>query len=344
MTALSATAPAPPAATPAPGGQRGASAAGRGAEGPPNAFAQALQRRQVADASPSAPSGSARPGSAAPSSEALEPGPDTPQTTVAEPATPVAVDVQTPAPGWPPAGLAALLGFADEADPMDAAAGVQQMPVPVATGAAPAGASVAPAATPAATPPLAEMPPLDDAAIATAALLPEPTVASGDGEPAPVAFVLPAPVALRDPPPLLAAPLPTPEVGADDFEARFGAQIEWMASQRISEARIRVTPNDLGPVEVRLHLDGDRIRAEFVSANAETRQALEHGLPRLRDLLGEHGFQLAHAGVGAGGGGSRDPSASSVRDSGGSSGSEAAEPAPPATPQRRSLGLLDAYA
>ena len=341
MTALSATAPAPPAATPAPAGQRGASAAGRGAEGPPDAFAQALQRRQAADAAPSAPSDGARPGSATPPPEApLDAGPDTPMPVAAEPTPPVAVDVQTPAPGWPPAGLAGLLGFADEADPMDATAGAQQMPIPP-PGAAAAGASVAPAPAPAATPALAEMPPVDDAAIAAAALLPEPAATGEDGAPAPVAFVLPAPVALREPPPLLAAPLPTPEVGADDFEARFGAQIEWMASQKISEARIRVTPNDLGPVEVRLHLDGDRIRAEFVSANAETRQALEHGLPRLRDLLGEHGFQLAHAGVGGGEG--RGPSTPGARDTGGGTGSGAAEPAA-AMPQRRSLGLLDAYA
>ncbi|WP_123831958.1 flagellar hook-length control protein FliK [Luteimonas sp. 100069] len=254
---------------------------------------------------------------------------------------PVAVDIQPPAPGWPPAGLAGLLGFADEAEPV-ASGGAQTVP-PLLAGGPPAGASAVTAAMPATVAPMLAAQPIDDAAVTATGLLPEPSAMAEGGEPAPVAFTLPVPVALREPPPLLAAPLPTPEVGADDFEARFGAQIEWMASQKLSEARIRVTPNDLGPVEVRLHLDGDRIRADFVSANAETRQALEHGLPRLRDLLGEHGFQLAHAGVGAGGSDARGGATSTAAHPGDGSGTGAAE-ATPAAPQRRSLGLLDAYA
>ncbi|WP_222843093.1 flagellar hook-length control protein FliK [Luteimonas chenhongjianii] len=256
-------------------------------------------------------------------------------------AVPVAVDIQPPAPGWPPVGLAGLLGFADEAEPV-ASGGAQTMP-PLLAGGPPAGASAVTAAMPATVAPMLPAQPIDDAAVTATGLLPEPSAMAEGGEPAPVAFTLPAPVALREPPPLLAAPLPTPEVGADDFDARFGAQIEWMASQKLSEARIRVTPNDLGPVEVRLHLDGDRIRADFVSANAETRQALEHGLPRLRDLLGEHGFQLAHAGVGAGGSDARGGATSTAANPGDGSGTGPAE-ATPAAPQRRSLGLLDAYA
>lgn len=108
---------------------------------------------------------------------------------------------------------------------------------------------------------------------------------------------------------MLEAPLPAPEVRARDFSDGFGAQLQWMANEQIGHARIRVSPQELGPVEVMLRLDGERISADFVSAHAETRQALEHGLPRLRDLLGEHGFQLAHAGVGQESPGSHDDAA-----------------------------------
>jgi len=54
----------------------------------------------------------------------------------------------------------------------------------------------------------------------------------------------------------------------------------------------------MGPLEVRLKLDGDQLQAEFTSAEPDVRQALEHGLPRLRELLGEHGLHLAEGHIG----------------------------------------------
>lgn len=336
---MSVAATSAPAGPPTPVPRGGAAATARGGD-QPDAFARALQRRQATDAAPSAPSDTTGTGSEASSPDAAEPDAGASMPAASGVDVPVAVDIQPPAPGWPPVGLAGLLGFAAAPGPMATSDDAQAMPPP---GGLPPGPVAQPVPTPQTTAPMLAEVPVGDAAVPAAGLLPEPATMAEGGEPAPVAFTLPAPVALREPPPLLAAPLPTPEVGADDFEARFGAQIEWMASQKLSEARIRVTPNDLGPVEVRLHLDGDRIRADFVSANAETRQALEQGLPRLRDLLGEHGFQLAHAGVGAGGSDARGGATSTAANSGDGSGTGAAE-APPATPQRRSLGLLDAYA
>ena len=49
---------------------------------------------------------------------------------------------------------------------------------------------------------------------------------------------------------------------------------------------------------MRLQLDGDKVHASFTSAHADVRHALESSLPRLRELLGEQGFQLGHADVG----------------------------------------------
>jgi len=118
------------------------------------------------------------------------------------------------------------------------------------------------------------------------------------------AFVLPTATApalnrLQDPAPIFSAsPTPTPEVGSDNFDDAIGARLSWLADQKIGHAHIKVTPNEMGPVEVRLHLDGDKVNASFTAANAETRQALEQSLPRLRDMLGQNGFQLGQADVG----------------------------------------------
>lgn len=99
--------------------------------------------------------------------------------------------------------------------------------------------------------------------------------------------------------PFNGSPTPTPNLHGDNFDDALGARMNWLADQKIGHAHIKLNPADLGPVEVRLHLDGDKVNASFTSAHAEVRQALEHSLPRLRDMLGQHGFQLAHADVGS---------------------------------------------
>lgn len=89
-----------------------------------------------------------------------------------------------------------------------------------------------------------------------------------------------------------------PAAPADGFDDAFGARIAWMAEQKLGHAELRVTPDAAGPIDIRLQVDGTRIRAEFNALQADTRAALEASIPRLRDMLGQHGLELAHAGVG----------------------------------------------
>ncbi|MCW4455200.1 flagellar hook-length control protein FliK [Flavobacterium sp. MXW15] len=98
--------------------------------------------------------------------------------------------------------------------------------------------------------------------------------------------------------PFLGSPTATPDLNSEGFDEAIGARLSWLADQKIGHAHIRITPHDLGPVEVRLQLDGDRVHASFTSAHADVRQALEGSLSRLREMLGEQGLQLAHADVG----------------------------------------------
>lgn len=86
-----------------------------------------------------------------------------------------------------------------------------------------------------------------------------------------------------------------PELGMDEA---FDQRILWMAEQRIGQAEMRVSPEGAGPIDVRLQIDGHRVSAQFSAANADVRQALEAGLERLRDLLGQRGMELADAQVG----------------------------------------------
>ena len=93
-------------------------------------------------------------------------------------------------------------------------------------------------------------------------------------------------------------PTATPHVGGEDFDDAMSARIGWLADQKIGHATIKVTPHDLGQIEVRLQMDGDKVHASFSSAHAEVRHALESSIPRLREMLNEQGFQLGNADVG----------------------------------------------
>ena len=144
--------------------------------------------------------------------------------------------------------------------------------------------------------------------------------------------------------PLSAPPdAPVPQLQGEGFAEDIGTHVQWLAGQKIGHAHIRIAPQELGPVEVRLQLDGDRVRADFTSAQPEVRQALESSLPRLREMLGQQGFELAHAGVGQQ---SHSPGNGSgqSRTGPGDDVAAAADDTPTPAPRTLRLGLLDAYA
>ena len=133
--------------------------------------------------------------------------------------------------------------------------------------------------------------------------------------------------------------LPTdPDAGFDDA---FGARIGWLAEQRIGRAEIRLSPEHLGAIEVRLQIDGSRVSAEFQSAHADVRHALENSVGRLRDMLGQQGLQLAHSDVGQGRGGETGNQSGTDRSDGAAENDGFIDR--PLAPMR-SRGLLDEYA
>lgn len=262
-----------------------------------------------------------RPGTA--SSKDGTDAPATPDASTAPTATtdkPVAEAADDDA-AWPPFGLA---GLALNGLPVPVPAPVAPTPVGAATGAAPTTTALPTLATAAAdstaplSGPLATASPAasgialpalaTDAAPADAVPLLKTftealSAAASDGPDAPATPVLHALQSIAEAKPaaptvFTGSPTATPQLGGDDFDDAVGARVSWLADQKIGHAHIKITPNDLGPIDVRLHLDGDKVHATFTSAHADVRHALESSLPRLRDMLGEQGFQLGQADVG----------------------------------------------
>ncbi|WP_315387841.1 flagellar hook-length control protein FliK [uncultured Stenotrophomonas sp.] len=301
-----------------------------------NAEPARKQTSSKADRTPAKPDGNARQSGADTASNATDdtargPGstPSGDSTTAAtatgsaasdKPATPEPTDDADTAP-WPPLGLAGLALAGPEAVTVLAA------PAANAESATAAKADPLPGALPGAAP-VPGAPALPAAAIANADTAPGPIALPLDASatedaPLPEAFADAIANASSDTgadaptTPLLHAlhaaaelkanatnapfagePTATPHVGGDDFDDAMSARIGWLADQKIGHATIKVTPHDLGLIEVRLQMDGDKVHATFSSAHADVRHALESSIPRLREMLNEQGFQLGNADVG----------------------------------------------
>ncbi len=75
------------------------------------------------------------------------------------------------------------------------------------------------------------------------------------------------------------------------------AQILVLADHRIESATLRLTPEHLGPVEVRIDIENSQVNVSFGAAHSDTRAALELALPRLREVLAGAGLTLGEASV-----------------------------------------------
>lgn len=262
------------------------------------------------------------------------------------PATAFAATGSAPAAGPMPAAAAAVAAASTTASPSPA------MPS--------AGVTSGSAAAPPADGAAATVPDSGAAFVATldkaAAGAVGPTSETAGPAPLPVADALPAGIgevrsepAAKRPPVLPQVQMPAdPESG---FDQALGSRLTVMLEQGIGHARIRIAPEHLGAIDLKLSVEGDRVSAQFQSSHADVRTAIEAGMGRLREHLAEHGLQLAHGSVGGQQQGNANNqsrhAASAAGDQPGSAatGSPEGDSAPaPAAVSVRQVGLVDVYA
>ncbi len=92
-------------------------------------------------------------------------------------------------------------------------------------------------------------------------------------------------------------PIQTP-VGEPGFDDAIADRVWVMTQARLSNAEIRLTPAELGPVRIQVAVDDGTANVTFQAAQAATREAIEQALPRLRELFAENGLSLGQASVG----------------------------------------------
>lgn len=88
-----------------------------------------------------------------------------------------------------------------------------------------------------------------------------------------------------------------PPVGSPEWGQAMSQRIMWLANRGISAAELQLNPRDLGPVDVRINVNGEQTTVQFSSPNVAVREALESSVVRLREMMESSGLNLADVDV-----------------------------------------------
>lgn len=85
---------------------------------------------------------------------------------------------------------------------------------------------------------------------------------------------------------------------APQFAQELGEQIAWMGSGQIKEARIKLHPEELGSMDVRVSMDGGKVNVAILAQHPAAVHAVQQTLSQLDTMLAHHGLSLGQADVG----------------------------------------------
>jgi flagellar hook-length control protein FliK len=163
----------------------------------------------------------------------------------------------------------------------------------------------------------------------------------GANSAAPLHHLLTAHKAAEAAPQAASAEVRTP-VGTPGWADEIGTHLTLMAANGREAASLRLSPEHLGPVEVRISMKDGDASVVFTAANADTRSALEQSLPRLREMFASQGLVLGDANVSREGPRDSFRPATFANASRGSSDAGASDDVKRVTLSR--VGLVDTYA
>ncbi len=88
-----------------------------------------------------------------------------------------------------------------------------------------------------------------------------------------------------------------PGVGKPGWSQAFNHQIMIMAGNGVQQAKLKLNPLHLGPVEVSIKLTKDKAFINLSSVQLSTRDAIDGAIPRLKEMLNENGFSQVDVNV-----------------------------------------------
>jgi flagellar hook-length control protein FliK len=88
-----------------------------------------------------------------------------------------------------------------------------------------------------------------------------------------------------------------PSAAMTALPAQLARQVLHSHAQNLSELRLQLKPEELGSIDLKLRVDGDRVHVAMVTAQPGVRELLETQLPQLRQMLEQGGLQLGDVDV-----------------------------------------------
>jgi flagellar hook-length control protein FliK len=82
-----------------------------------------------------------------------------------------------------------------------------------------------------------------------------------------------------------------------NWSSAVAAQVQWQVNSNVQSATLQLSPDHLGPLEVRIDVQSSQVNVSFSANHADTRLALEQSVPRLREILANSGLTLGQTSV-----------------------------------------------
>ncbi len=82
-----------------------------------------------------------------------------------------------------------------------------------------------------------------------------------------------------------------------EWQNEFNERIVWMNNKSISAAELKINPQHLGPVSIRIDMNQDQATIGFTAQHASVREAIEAAIPKLREMLNGQQLNLAEVNV-----------------------------------------------
>ncbi|USR66406.1 flagellar hook-length control protein FliK [Providencia stuartii] len=90
----------------------------------------------------------------------------------------------------------------------------------------------------------------------------------------------------------------TSQLGSEAWQQQLSQHMLFFSRQGVSQAQIRLHPEELGSLNVHLRIEDNQAVMHFVSPHSHVRAAMESMMPVLRSALQESGIHLAQGSVG----------------------------------------------
>lgn len=143
-------------------------------------------------------------------------------------------------------------------------------------------------------------------------------------------------------------PMPTFKIAAGVDTAQFGQgvadRVSLMMDGNLTNAKLQVNPPALGPIEVRIALQGGHAQIWMSSHSALTRDALESSSSKLREMLGSQGFSQVSVDISHRSFQERSPQSQAYEAAPSIRADAPVSAQAPVSISRSASGLLDAYA